>query len=193
MWETLSHISALSVFLIIAGVGFLFLLITFLFGEIFEGLNFGHDIGHDIGHDGPGIFSARVLSVFATAFGGFAAIVTYQGYGLLASLLLGLVGGVALGAMIYYFARFLYNQQSSSMVTSADLIGRTAEVTVSIPADGFGQVRCLIGESMVDKIARSNDGTEIPYNSQVLIEEITGESVIVSRRPSLGEGRGLFR
>lgn len=192
MWETLSHISALAVFLIIAGTGFLFLLASFLFGEVFEGLDFGHDLGHDFSHEGPGIFSARVLSVFATAFGGFAAIATYRGYGLLPSLLAGLAGGVALGGMIYYLARFLYDQQSSSLTTSADLIGRTAEVTVSIPADGFGQVRCLVGESMVDKIARSQDGAEIPYNSQVLIEEIKGESVIVSRRPAHGEGRGLF-
>jgi hypothetical protein len=43
-----------------------------------------------------------------------------------------------------------------------------------------GQVRCLVGESIVDKIARSKDGNAIALNSVVKIEEIVGESVIVS-------------
>jgi hypothetical protein len=53
-------------------------------------------------------------------------------------------------------------------------------VTVGIPLHGAGQVRCLVGESIVDKIARSRTGNEIPNNAIVRIEEIVGESVIVS-------------
>jgi hypothetical protein len=37
-----------------------------------------------------------------------------------------------------------------------------------------------VGESLVDKIARSKDGSAIALNSVVKIEEIVGESVIVS-------------
>ncbi|HET9533531.1 MAG TPA: hypothetical protein VFQ92_24470 [Blastocatellia bacterium] len=180
MLEWLSQISASSVFLAIGAIGFLFLLVTLVFGEIFEHFEFDHDIDHDIGHDGPSFFNTKVISVFITAFGGFGAIGIYQGLGVFASTALGLAGGVTLGAAVYFFARLLYSQQATSVITSSDLVGLTAQVTVAIPNNGFGQVRCLVGESMVEKIARSREGFEIPYNSLVRIEEITGDGVIVS-------------
>ncbi len=181
MSELLSQTSAVTVFLGIAAVGFLFLLISLVFGEIFDHFDFAHGFDHDLDHGGPGFFSARVLSVFITAFGGFGAIGVYNGYGILASSFFGLAGGIVLASVIYFFARFLFAQQASSGTSEADLIGRTAEVTVSIPGGGVGQIRCLIGESRIDKIARTRDGTAIPYNSLVKIEEIIGESAIVSQ------------
>lgn len=180
MSELLSQISAVSVFLGIAAVGFLFLLVSLVFGGIFDHFEFGHGFDHDLSHGGPGFFSTRVLSVFITAFGGFGAIGVYNGYGILASSFFGFAGGIVLASVIFFFARFLYAQQASSGTSEADLVGRTAEVTVSIPGGGVGQVRCLVGESMVDKIARTRDGTAIPYHSLVKIEEIIGESAIVS-------------
>jgi membrane protein implicated in regulation of membrane protease activity len=180
MLELLSQISAVSVFLGIAAIGFLFLLISLIFGEIFDHFDFGHGFDHDLGHGGPGFFSTRVLSVFITAFGGFGAISVYQGFGILPSSFFGFAGGVVLASVIYFFARFLFGQQASSATNAADLVGRTAEVTVSIPSGGVGQVRCLVGESMMDKIARTRDGSAIPYHSLVKIEEIIGDSAIVS-------------
>jgi membrane protein implicated in regulation of membrane protease activity len=176
MGELTSHISALSVFLGIAALGFLFLLVSLVFGEIFDHVDFAHDFDHG----GPGVLSPRIVSVFMTAFGGFGAIGMYMDYGVFPSSFLGLGGGVSLAAVIYAFARFLYSQQASSTVTTSDLVGRTAQVTVGIPSDGSGQVRCLVGESMVDKIARSRTGGEIPHNAIVRIDEIVGEFVIVS-------------
>jgi hypothetical protein len=192
MWEWVSQSGAVAMFLGIGAIGFLFLLASFVFGEFLHGFDLGGDSDHDIGHDGPGIFSTRVLSVFLTTFGGVGAISVAQGYGVFVSALFGLGGGVALGYAVYQFARFLYAQQASSMVSSTDLVGQTAQVIVSIPKDGVGQVRCVIGESMVEKVARSKDGSPIPLNSTVLIEEAVGESVIVSPWAAYGEGRGLF-
>ncbi len=180
MLELVSQISAVSVFLGIAAIGFLFLMISLVFGEIFDHFDFGHGFDHDLGHGGPGFFSTRVLSVFITAFGGVGAISVYQGYGILASSFFGFAGGVVLAGVIYFFARFLFAQQASSATTATDLVGRTAEVTVSIPGGGVGQVRCLVGESMIDKIARTRDGAAVPHHSLVKIEEIVGDFAIVS-------------
>jgi hypothetical protein len=179
MWGVLSQLSALWVFLGIAALGFLFLFLSLIFGEIFEHADLG-SADHDLDHGGPGLLSPRVISVFITAFGGFGAIGIYRGFGIFFSSFLGVGGGVVLGGLVYFFARFLYGQQASSTISTADLIGCTAQVTVGIPSGGVGQVRCLVGESMVDKIARSRDGAAIPSSSLVKIEEIVGESVIVS-------------
>lgn len=177
MWESFS---ALTVFLAIAAVGFVFLLISLVFGGLLEHFEFGHDLGHDLGHGGPGFFSVRGIAVFVTAFGGVGAIGTYRGYGVFASSGFGFISGIAVATIVYVFARFLYGQQATSTTTSADLVGRTAQVSVAIPENGVGQIRCLVGEIMVDKIARSRAGNAIAYSSLVKIEEIVGESVIVS-------------
>lgn len=181
MWEILSQISAITIFLGIAGVGFLFLLISLVFGEVFDFFgDFDHDWDHDLGHGGPGFFSSRVLSVFITAFGGIGAIAVSRGYTIFASSLMGFGGGVLLATPVYFFARFLFSQQASSMVQVADLVGRTAQVTVAIPAGNVGQIRCLLGNEVIEKTARSRDGSAIPFNALVRVEELIGESVIVS-------------
>lgn len=174
-------LSAFTVFLSIAGIGFVFLLVSFLFGEIFDHFGFDHEIDHDMDGGGPTMFSPRVLSVFITAFGGAGAIATYYGLSTLPASGIGLLSGGAFGAMIYAFARFLYGQQATTEVKTLDFVGQTARVVVSIPRDGVGQVRCQIGEEMVDKVARSQDGKAIGENTPVRIEQVLGEMVIVKK------------
>lgn len=173
-------LSAFTVFLSIAAIGFVFLLISFIFGEIFDHFGFDHEIDHGM-DGGPTMFSPRVLSVFITAFGGAGAIATYYGLSTLPASGTGMLTGGAFGAMIYAFARFLYGQQATTEVKTLDFVGRTARVIVSIPRDGVGQVRCQIGEEMVDKVARSADGKAIVENTPVRVEQVLGEMVIVKR------------
>jgi NfeD-like. len=179
MLDWFRQLSAFAVFLSIAGVGFLFLLISLIFGELFE--HFDHDHDMELGHGGPSFFSARVLSVFVTAFGGFGAVATHYGMSMPAASGVGFGSGLVFGWIVYAFARFLYGQQASSETRTADLIGQSARVTVAIPAGGVGQVRCRVGEELVDKIARTEDGSAVPENAVVRIKELLGETVIVTR------------
>lgn len=179
----LSQASAFGIFLSIAGVGFVFLLISLLFGEIFEHLEggFDHDMDHSLDHGGPGILSTRVLAVFVTAFGGFGAVATHYGVGLVPASGIGFGSGVFFGSIVYAFARFLWAQQATSETRTEDLSGQTAEVVIGIPEAGVGQVRCRLGEQLIDKIARSRDNRAIPEHTIVRIEEVLGETVIVAR------------
>ena len=141
-------LSAFTVFLAISAVGFVFLVVSFVFGEVFDRFGFDHDTDHDVdGGGGPTFFSPRVLSVFITAFGGAGAIATYYGLSTLPASGVGLFSGGAFGAMIYAFARFLFGQQATTEVKTGDFVGQTARVIISIPKDGVGQVRCQIGLS----------------------------------------------
>jgi membrane protein implicated in regulation of membrane protease activity len=175
----LPPLSAFSVFLAIASVGFLFLLVSLVFGEIFD--HFDSSFDHDLGHGGPGFFSSRVVSVFITAFGCVGAISMHYGLGPLPSSLLGFVSGLVFGGGVYAFARFLYNQQASSDVLSKDLVGQSARVVVTIPSGGVGQIRCRVGEELIDKVARARDGSTIPEHTTVRVDEVLGEVVIVSK------------
>jgi membrane protein implicated in regulation of membrane protease activity len=190
MWEAIAQFSSVSIFLIIGALGLAFLVISFFFGEFFEVFDIGTDL--EAGDDGEGVFSLKAMSVFVTAFGGVSALSVYNGFSVLPSIAFGVTGGFVMAGLVYYFGRLLYAQQSSSHIDTADLVGCKAEVIVGIPEGGSGQVRCLFGESMVEKIARSRDGSPIPQHAAVLIEEVFGESVIVSRWSSAPEGRSLF-
>lgn len=178
MADFFSSLSALAVFLIIAGVGFLILLASLVMGDLFESL--GVDGGFDSGPDGPGFLDSRVISVFILSFGGFGAIGTQAGFGIIASSLMGLAGGVVLGGLVSVFGRFLYKQQASSSVSSNQLVGRTAQVTVSIQSGSVGQVMCRVGEERVEKLARTRGNKEIKAGAIVRIDEIAGDSLIVS-------------
>jgi len=178
MPEFISSAGALTVFLVISALGFVFLVISLIFGEIFE--VFGIDVQMDGGVDGHGLLDSRAISVFITTFGGVGAIATQLGLAALPSALLGLAAGIACGALVSLFARFLYKQQASSSVSAAQLVGRSAQVTVTIPAGGIGQISCRIGEERVERIARSRDSSELRSGTLVVIEAIAGDSLIVS-------------
>jgi membrane protein implicated in regulation of membrane protease activity len=173
-------LNAFTVFLAIATIGFLFLMISLFFGGIFE--HFDTALDHDLDHGGPGFFSTRVISVFITAFGGFGAIATDYGFGPLAASLIGALSGLVLATPIYFFARFLYGQQASSESRAQDLVGLVGRVVITIPAGGVGQVRCKIGEELVDKVARAREPDAIAENTPVVVEEVVGETVVVRRR-----------
>lgn len=178
MPEFLSNISPLLVFLGIAGIGFIFLLISLVVGDIFD--SFGFETGLDGGADGHALLDSRVISVFVTAFGGFGAIGIQAGLSIVASSFLGLAGGIVLGGLVSLFARFLYKQQSTSSVTTTQLVGRTAQVIVSIAPGSIGQVSCRIGEERVEKLARARDNREIKAGATVRVDEVAGDSLIVS-------------
>jgi membrane protein implicated in regulation of membrane protease activity len=174
---SLPPLSPFSVFLALAGVGFLFLLVSVIFGELFDQVGADHDV--DMG--GPGFFSGRVMSVFVTTFGGFGAVGTYYGLSPVTASMFGFASGLVFAGVIYAFARFLYGQQASSQVDAADLVGQSARVVIAIPAGGVGQIRCRVGEELVDKVAQSRDGVAIPENASVRIDDILGETVIVKK------------
>jgi hypothetical protein len=168
--------SLMTIFLAIGGLGFLFLLISLIIGDLFDAVGFNFD--------GPnsdfGVLDSRVISVFLTAFGGFGAIGVSMGYGAFAGTVSGLLGGVIFGALVFYFGRFLNSQQSSSSVSTESLIGRPAQVIVGIKPGQVGQISCRVGEEKVEKLARTVSGEEIKAGQMVRIDSIGSDSVIVS-------------
>ena len=168
----------LTIFLIIGGIGFVFLLVSLVVGDIFEMFGGSPDIGVDSGLD-FGFLDSRVLAVLITAFGGFGAIGVQMGFGAVGSSLIGLLGGVVFAGVVSLFGRFLIGQQASSSVTDSDLVGRTAQVTVAIKSGQVGQISARIGDERIDRIARSRDGQEITAGTMVVVAEVAGDSVIV--------------
>jgi dipeptide/tripeptide permease len=170
--------SLFAVFLIICGVGFLFLMISLLIGDLFEAFDFDLDID---GSDGNfGMLDSRVISVFLTAFGAMGALTMQFGYGPLAAVGAGIGSGLLFGALVFAFGYLLYSQQSTSNVGNRDLVGRTAKVVVGIKPGELGQISCTVGEERIEKLARVKGDVELKEGETVFIEEAGTEAFIVS-------------
>jgi membrane protein implicated in regulation of membrane protease activity len=175
----LASTSSFVTFLAIAVFGFVFVLASSIMGDVLDHGDFSHEAdGHG---GGPSLLSSRILSVFVTAFGAFGAIGIHLGYGVGLSTTMGFGGGVLFAGVIYAFASILYSQQASSHVRTSDLVGNTAQVSVAIPKGGVGQVRCTLGDTVVEKVARAASNEEIPVNTLVKIQNLVGDVVLVYR------------
>ncbi|HET9480100.1 MAG TPA: hypothetical protein VFO72_12175, partial [Pyrinomonadaceae bacterium] len=51
---------------------------------------------------------------------------------------------------------------------------------VSIAPGSLGQVSCRVGEERIEKLARARDNREIKAGSTVRVDEVAGDSLIVS-------------
>ncbi len=173
--------NSLIIFLAVGGLGFLFLVVSLILGDLFEAfdLDFDADFDADGGME-IGILDSRVISVFLTAFGFVGAAALKFGLTVLVSTALGVGSGILFGALIFGFGYLLHTQQASSSVSERDLIGRTAKVVVAIKPGTVGQISCRIGEERVEKLARTRNGEELKEGVTVFIEEAAGNSFIVS-------------
>lgn len=188
--DFLTNLNLLTLFAIIGGVGFVFLLISLVVGDIFEMFGGGPDLGIDSNVD-FGFLDSRVLAVFVTAFGGFGAIGVQMGYAAVGSSLIGLLGGVVFALIVSLFGRFLVGQQASSTVTDNDLVGRTAQVTVAIKPGEVGQIAARIGDERIERIARSRDNEEIKIGTTVTVSAVGGDSVIVETERGYRSGNTI--
>jgi membrane protein implicated in regulation of membrane protease activity len=195
----------LMVFLVIGGVGFLFLMISLIIGDLFEALDidFGADVDFDTdvdfdidadfdagGGSSFGVFDTRVISVFLTAFGIVGAIALQFGLGGIISSLMGIGSGLLLGGLIFGFGYYLANQEATSPVTNRELVGRTAKVVVSIKPGSIGQISLQVRGERIEKLAKIRGEKEIIAGETVFIEERSGNSFIVS--PMEGAGYDLL-
>jgi membrane protein implicated in regulation of membrane protease activity len=186
-------------FLAIALLGAMFLLISFVMGEVGgffddvgdmvgDQLDFGGDGGGDVGHggaeggsEGPSPLSLRNLMAFLTAYGASGLITSSYGWSTLASSLFAILPGMALAFVAFKVMSALYGQQSSSVVEVAALVGRTALVELSLPSGGLGRVAINTASGRSSFLARAEDGVEIAAGDSVVIKSTVGGDLIVAR------------
>lgn len=175
------------VFIILAFIGFAFLVISLIFGEIFDVVgDVAHDIvvEHEISMDhpeagGPSPFSIRIIAAFLTGFGASGAIASYYKMSWIASSGIGLCFGLLTGAIVYSLISAMYKQQAQSGVSLSEMINSSGVVTVAIPKDGIGQVSVVLKSSQSEHLAKSEDGSEVKDGTNVKIVRVVGGQLIV--------------
>lgn len=180
-------------------IGGVFLIITFIAGEIFE---FAQDVGDSIGEavggllesiglhlpqlgglgegGGPSALSSRVVFAFVTAFGGMGTILTYYDMPDLATIVLSLLAGFAGGAVVWAFTYALFRQSTTMQLKDADFAGATGRVTMEIPGGvRYGEASVSVRGSSETWFAVSADGEPIPANTLITVVSRNGGRLTV--------------
>lgn len=138
------------------------------------------------GHPGEGgvllaIVSVQGVSAFMMGFG-WAGLGGLQGlhWGLIASMALGLGGGLAMCALFLALLSSTRSLASSGNIDYRRAVGSEGDVYSTIPADGRGQVKLVIGgrQRIVNATAQ---GAELKTGARIRVVEVKSDnSVVVS-------------
>jgi len=180
--------SAYLVYLFCLVVGFVFVLVSAVFGHAFgDHGHFDSGGGHaDAGGDGGGVsmFSPIVMASFVTSFGAFGLIfnelkLTQEP---LVSVPLSLVCAflVAL-VLVGVLSKVVRAADSSSESQVATLVGQPATVITAIPAGAVGEIAYVQAGTRYTAPAREESGALVPTGAAVTITRIVGSQVYVAR------------
>lgn len=149
--------------------GLVLAIIMLLFGEWIEGLLEGALEFLQFGESGvlhPVSFVGGM-----TAFGGIGVLLTRNtDLGTGAVLAASLAAAIVLMVILYFvYVKPMRKAENSTGYSIRDLIGQIGEVSVPIPADGYGEVLVTAGFGRVNQIATSFDGKAIPDGTRVIV------------------------
>lgn len=148
-------------------VGILFTALSWIIGNLLEGLVEGVTSGASLFH--PMIW-VGALTVFGTA--GLILSKTTPLKGSFLSLSALGLAGVATFLLYLRGAKSIGNAESS-----ADLIGRQGKVTTTIPAGGCGELLIWTGDKHTNQITFSHYHHPIPQGASVIIRKVE-ESIL---------------
>jgi membrane protein implicated in regulation of membrane protease activity len=142
-----------------------------------------HGGGHHGGMHFP-LLSPVTISTFIASFGGTGIILLKLkpewGYAIQIPGAIGAALAVT-GMVGYLFYKVFGNVQVSSAPREIELIGLEAEVTVSIPKDGMGQIGYLSHGTRFTSPAKSSDKVDLKTGDKVKIIRIDGNVYYVSK------------
>jgi membrane protein implicated in regulation of membrane protease activity len=154
-------------------ISFLFALFSLIGMEVGDALDFDADT--DGGFDLLSV-SPFGLAMFGAAFG-LAGLISrlWLDMEAIPSILVATFSGLVIGGLAQaFFLYFLSPSRSSHYSLEQDAVGREAEVTITIPAEGLGQIAFNNVSGRVTVGARSATDERISSGDLVIIEKIVG-------------------
>lgn len=163
-------------------VSFLFTLLTLIGSEIGDVFDFDFDVDADAdaGFDFINI-SPFAMSMFGASFG-LTGLITrlWLDMEAIPSILWATGLGIVIGGLAQAFFIYVLSPTKSSHVNLADeATGREAEVIITIPGNGLGEVAYDGANGRVKLGARSTTGKQIKRGEIIIIERVTGRVAMV--------------
>jgi membrane-bound ClpP family serine protease len=142
----------MTAFLVVGIAGLVLLAVSLLLGDLLDGA---------LDAVAGDAFSTAVIGAFVSAFGFGAAAMEAAGFGLVASLPVGVVAGVLFGWFAAWLTRLVRGGGTHTPPSTEDTVGREGQVVTGIPAGGFGVVRVYVGGQLLRVNARAETAIEV--------------------------------
>ncbi|GBG06239.1 hypothetical protein PAT3040_00754 [Paenibacillus agaridevorans] len=169
-----------TLFLSCLALGILFAIVSVIFGDwLSQAMEGALDF---LSLEGPAFLSPMTLFGGITAFGGAGLMLTrYTSLGEWIVVLLAVLIAIALGAAVFFlYVRPMENSENSIAFTLQSLAGTLGEVTIPIPATGYGEVMIQAGAGVTNQIAASFDQQPISGDAKVVVVEVKDSVLYVS-------------
>lgn len=148
-------------FWIVGGIGAVALLISFIVGDLFDGLFDGVDVT-------GGFLSTAALAGFAAAFGLGGGIAASMGASMGVAIAIGIAAGVAVGLITGLTTKFVASSPTDRAPGADDVIGSQGVVVSTIGDGSLGEILIRVGGHRLKYNARSDSGA-IPVGADVVV------------------------
>lgn len=166
-------------YVIMAGIGLLFLAITIFSGDFELDLDSTHieiaQLHTEV--DSPSVFSLRTFATFLLAFGLAGLICVSKGIGLGGQIISGFGAGVIMAGLYFIVMRLMYKMQGDSSVSAHSLVGKIGYVTTPPTSSGLLQVKV----DNIEYMAREVDKGILQKNETVKVVSSAGGSLLVTK------------
>lgn len=159
--------------------GVLLALVAVVFGDLLSHMNGAF---HFMSGDHLQFLQPMVLVGGITVFGGSGILFTqYSELTALVVVPISIIIAFLVSLLVYFFyVRPMENTENSTGFSLRDLEGRIAEVSVTIPKQGYGEVVLKLISGFTNEIAASFDREEIAAGTKVTVVEVRDSTLYVS-------------
>lgn len=174
----------------------IFYLCVFMVGFVFVIGSFVFDGEHDADHDhdfsdetmSPSVFSTKVISLFLMGFGLAAALSHYYvskniafSNAMLIDIVIGVFGGIALGALGWWIIKIFMSQQAHSNFNIQSWVGIKSQTTLTTQGLDCGELSATVSGQLRSLDIRSENGEKIPTGTYVEVIRVDGQIGIVRK------------
>ncbi|NBD26399.1 NfeD family protein [Paenibacillus glycinis] len=133
--------------------------------------------------DGHPVLQPMAVVGGITVFGGAGLLLKHHSsLGIALVVIIAILCAIAAAIGIYYlYVRPMDRSENSTGYSMKELTGMIGEVSVPIPAIGFGEVTVKAGAGLTNHIAASFDGTEIASGVRVVVIGVDSHTLLVSK------------
>ncbi|QWU17723.1 hypothetical protein SAMN04487895_105133 [Paenibacillus sophorae] len=158
-------------------LGILFAIISLLAGDLI-----GHALGGMLDFLSFDLLSPSVLAGGITVFGGAGILLTrYSGLADGAVLVLSLLISAFMSVLLYMgFVKPMDRSEVSTGFSMSELPGKIGEISVPVPAQGFGEVMVKFGPANTLHTAASFDRRPLSAGTKVVVVEVSEGVALVS-------------
>ena len=138
----------------------------------------------DFDVEGLRIFTLRGIVAFFVVFGWIGVVMLSAEIPLVITLIVATLGGFAMMLLLAFLTKMMMKLRNNGNIDIRNAIGTAGRVYLTVPParSGEGKVQLVLQGSLVERAAVTDEESEIPTGSEVVVVSISAGTDLVVRR-----------